>query len=308
MRVNFALTRVWKAGNLPFPGAGTAWCFALFRSDAQQSWPVGWYEAGPSGTWKRFSAAPVGGIDGPLVPYVPGTAAPPVPVIQVPSGAVPRQGANSGGAAAAFIIEELGKRDNGMVEVTGYGGHQGRLPVNLVHPLMSPGCFKAGSDSPFPIPERWIILPYKPCGRVMSAEEIAVYPDLVHWLNLHRKALQDRKGTMLGRYCTRGIWWAVLGVGPYAFAPYKLGWEAYGRKQFNPRIFRSEGTAVWQGNQALHAYIPFFNASEAESALGSLRRPEVEKYLQELGGAGTMSWAQPGRIRRLLSTKNPEGT
>jgi hypothetical protein len=304
----FALTHVWKAGNQQFPGAGTAWCFAIFKSDLRQSWPVLWHEATSSGTWKELSATPVGGVDGPLVPYEHGGVVPSFPVIEVPAGSVPRQGANSGGAPAAFIIEEMGNPENGIVEVTGYGGHHGRLPVNLIHPLMSPGCFKIDNHSAVPVPERWIFLPYKPCGRVMSAEEIARYPDLVRWLAVHRQVLQNRKGTMLGRYCTQGIWWAVLGVGPYAFAPYKVGWEAYGKKQFSPGIFRSNGIAVWQGNQALHAYIPFSNSTDAERALESLRRPDVEKYLEDLGGAGTMSWAQPGRIRRLLSIKSPDGT
>ena len=90
---------------------------------------------------------------------------------------------------------------------------------------------------------------------------------------------------------------ALLGVGPYCFAPYRVTWPAYGAAEFTPRVFASP----WQGQQALHAHIPCDSAESAEALRTALARPEVEEYLQSFGTTGTRNFAQPGRVARLLT-------
>ncbi len=105
------------------------------------------------------------------------------------------------------------------------------------------------------------------------------------------------KYTMLYQTKIRREFWCVLfGVGAYTFAPYKVCWQAYGQKHFYPKLFGGN----WQGNQALHAFIPLTSKQEGEKLVEQLSDPLVEKYLCSEQMEGTCNWAQPGRIQRLL--------
>ena len=99
----------------------------------------------------------------------------------------------------------------------------------------------------------------------------------------------------------RGCWWALLGVGPYAFAPFKVMWEAYGKDQFNPIVVRDVDGQVWQGNQAMHAFIPCWQEAEAQRIKTALENPEILALLHQLNGAGRCNWAQPGKIKKIIA-------
>jgi hypothetical protein len=101
---------------------------------------------------------------------------------------------------------------------------------------------------------------------------------------------------MLNALIKRGNWWSLLGVGDYSFYPYKIVWEAYGRTEFHPKIFKGG----WQANQSLQAFIPVKTMSEAKRILGLLKDKRVEEYLLSLKMEGTMNWAQPGKIKKLV--------
>ena len=62
--------------------------------------------------------------------------------------------------------------------------------------------------------------------------------------------------------------------------------------------FSSLGT--WQINQSLQAGMSFTNKREANKVLRQLKAPFVEAYLRSLMMEGTMNWAQPGKIKKLL--------
>jgi hypothetical protein len=94
----------------------------------------------------------------------------------------------------------------------------------------------------------------------------------------------------------RGYWWAMLGVGEYNFFPYKVVWEAYGKSSFNPTIF--EGN--WQANQSLQAFIPVRSLNEAERIQTELSDKQIANYLLSLKMEGTMNWAQPGKIKKII--------
>lgn len=297
---SFALTELFELENgIPFPGAGTRYCFAAYKADKKQSWPISWFNADATGGWQELRARPVDDDGSPLVPYPEGSPPDPPPRINVPAGAIPRQGVNCGGGSEVFLFEKVVKVGDSRVRVTNKKGTEGYLPADLVYPLMSPSCFTGNSS--IEEPERWIFLPYKQDGKVLSAEELGKWPDAVRWLEEHRTLLENRKGALLRRYCAKGVYWALLGVGPYAFAPWKLAWESYGRSHFIPHLFSSRKGEFWQGNQALHAFIPFGDQDSAMKAFKEFSSPSLSKYLKSLGGAATKNWAQPGRIKRLLS-------
>jgi hypothetical protein len=105
---------------------------------------------------------------------------------------------------------------------------------------------------------------------------------------------------MLNTWLKRGLWWALLGVGDYSFAPFKVVWEAYGKDTFKPRVFSAHNGKPWQANQAMHAFIPCSTRDEAERLLDQLASSKIERYLRSLSMEGTCNWAQPGRIKRFL--------
>ncbi len=291
-------------GGPPFPGAGTRHGFACYQQGRRQTWPIRWLKADNKGGWQPFEARPVSDIGSPLIPFAPGEVSPAVPKIHVPDGCRPRQGANPCGAAEAFIIEDIGQEPGPAVSVVNRKGREGYLPRAFLHPLMASENFTRGKDDAEQrfndIPGRWIFMPYNSDGTILGPKELAGYPEAQEWLNIHRNKLENRRGSLISRWKEKDIWWAMMGVAPYAFAPWKLAWEAYGRKEFHPRIFEKKQGAIWQGNQALHAYLPFYERGEAERVLSEFKKPEVELYLRTLGGAGTKLWAQPGRIARLI--------
>jgi len=294
----FALKEVRDLeGGEPFPGAGTACCLACYKADSSQSWPVSWLKAAPHGEWEKMEAEPADGPESPLLPRPAGSPRISPPGIHVPEGTVPRQGVNCQGASSVFHLSEVGEEKNGRLPVLSKGGVQGYLPAELVFPLMSGANFSSSEEC---IPDRWIFMPYRKNGKVLTPEELEGFPDALEWLKRHRTVLEQRRGMMLKKLMEKGLYWALLGVGSYTFAPWKLAWESYGRKRFIPKLFHSQKGMYWQGNQALHAYLPFHDKASATRALKDLKSPELEDYLKRLGGAGTKNWAQPGRIRRLL--------
>ncbi len=302
---SFALKEIWDMeGEVPFPGAGTAYCLAYYKADEIQQWPVSWYLSESANTWKKMAAEPAEGPESPLMPRPAGSPRIRPPRIQVPQGTVPRQGVNSQGATAVFQIREIGEVRDGRMPVVSKNGVQGFLPAELVFPLMSVSTFsenrEIGDD---PIPDKWIFMPYRQNGKVLNREELETFPDALEWIERHRDELESRRGMMLKQAIKKGIYWSMIGVGPYSFAPWKLAWESYGRNRFVPRLFCAENGVHWQGNQALHAFLPFDNKKSAHRAFQDLLSPDLEEYLKKLGGAGTKTWAQPGRIRRLLASE-----
>jgi len=56
----------------------------------------------------------------------------------------------------------------------------------------------------------------------------------------------------------------------------------------------------WQANQSLQAFIPVRSKENGERILLELKKPPVSAYLASLKMEGTMNWAQPGKIKKLL--------
>jgi hypothetical protein len=205
---------------------------------------------------------------------------------------------NTCGANGVLIFSRVAPARGGRVTASSALFGEVTLPSRFLFPLLDPGAFELRAEPP----GRFILLPYDAeSGRPLEPGAIGRYPELSAYLARAEKTLRARRGSLIAGWIRRGYWWASLGVGRYSFAPYKVAWMSYGRSLFEPRIFRSFRGASWQGNQALHAYVPCRTRNEAKAVLRSLSRPEVSEYLESFRMGGTRSWAQPGRILRLCS-------
>jgi len=213
-----------------------------------------------------------------------------IPQIKIPQYSKPRQGINPCGAVGVFVFNEYKQIDGNFCFVN----NKFKLPDEYVYPLITSANFKKNEKNP----SKWVLLPYdKNTGKPLSKHEIEKEPFLAEYLEKNKEKLINRKGTIIQTQIKRGIWWAMLGVGKYNYAPYKIVWEAYGKNKFKPQIF----TDKWQANQSLQAFIPCFDKQTAEKIFTDFSNPKIEEYLLMSKMEGTMNWAQPGKISSLLT-------
>lgn len=297
----YALREVWDHRDAPlFPGVATRYGLVAFERDAETRWPVAWHVR-EGDRWVRRYAAPTDGRTGPLGIH----DEPPAVTRARAVGSAreerdqwrPRQGANTGGATELFVFDRLeGDGDSVIVGNSTLDGV--RLPRRYVLPLMTASNLREGD----PDPRRWILVPHDPAtGHPLHREVIDAEPDLARYLDAHAERLRSRRGTMLSSHLKRGAWWALLGVGAYSFSPYRVAWEAFGRSTFRPVLLGAVDGAPWQGNQALHAYVPVRDRAEGGRVLRALAPGVIEPLLRAHRMEGTCNWAQPGRIARLLA-------
>jgi len=240
--------------------------------------------------WQEQRAAPILSETGPLSIFEKDSDSPlmnfePIPVNK---HSKPRQGINTSGANRIFFFDSYEEIDTETCKVNG----EFLLPRKFVFPLLVSDNFRNSRDTP----KKWVLLPYSENGKPLELESIRSHEHLWNYLEYHQKALSLRKGKMIQTWRDRGYWWALLGVGKYNFTKYKVVWEAFGRKSFEPQIF----TGQWQANQSLQAYIPLNTKKEAKRILKALKNPKIEEYLHSLKMDGTMNWAQPGKISKLM--------
>ena len=288
----YRVVTLWDFGReAVFAGVATRFGAVLFDRERPQTWPVetrvrsdgGWtpcYSTASdrrSGAWLRHEARV-------------STAPPAIPATPAQK---PRQGVNTCGANDVLIFARDGDRfRNGL-------GETAALEEELVFPLMNTGSF----GRPCRGPQRFVLVPHDTgTGRPLAWPALARHERAAAYLSRHRDTLMRRRGVLIGSHIAKGSWWALLGVGGYAFAPWKVAWEALGRRRFTPQVLEGR----WQGNQALHAFCPCASRAEAEALAAALSRTEVEAWLRSSAMAGTCNWAQPGRIAQLLAFRDPD--
>lgn len=260
-----------------FPGVATRCGWAEFTPGRPRDGREVAYFCGGPGAWEPRRAVQ-DDDEGPLRLVDPGAPAD-LPTLDLDAWQRPRQGINTGGLNAAFHVT---------------APPRGVDPA-FVHPLAA----KA---------DRFVLVPYDRQGRILDAGALADTGLDRYWEPWKAK-LAARKGVLLGTQLAQGRWWALLGVGAYAFAPYKVLWSAYGGHRLDARVFgpRDDGT-VWQGDQALQAYVPCLDEADARRIAEFLNGDEVGRYLTGSRGAGTRNWAQPGRFKRLWRFRPGSGT
>ncbi|MCE2502622.1 MAG: SAM-dependent DNA methyltransferase [Chlorobi bacterium] len=296
--VKYAPVKVFDFNNLDvFNGISTRYGLVCFKRDLTASFPIP-YERYENGNWNSFLAKPLLHPTDPLS-ILPSEKSDPLidfSPVEISKESTPRQGINTCGANSIFFFSNYKQVNKSTCLVN----DSTALPVQYVHPLLTSKNFK-GSQ---PAPRKWVLLPYSNNGRPLELNQIKAAPRLWRYLKQNEPLLRARKGSLIGAWIKKGYWWALLGVGPYNFMPFKVVWEAYGRSRFKPMIT----TDNWQANQSLQAFIPTKTREEAERVLGALQHPAIEAYLLSLKMDGTMNWAQPGKIKKLLQFKETNGT
>ena len=286
----FSLEEVYDFHEIEvFQNVSTRHGLVHYEKNKHAQFPVKYYR-NEENEWREKRAAPILSINGPLSVFDKDAPSPlfnftPTPL---PKVSTPRQGINTSGANEIFFFNSYEDVDDDNCLMNG----QFLLPKIFVFPLLVSDNFKHTHD----IPQKWVLLPYSQNGKPLELKKIQSHDLLWKYLKSNKTLLNKRKGTMIQTWRDRGYWWALLGVGKYNFSKYKVVWEAYGRKTFEPKIFSGR----WQVNQSLQAYIPLSNKKEAKRILSSLKNPAIEHYLRSLKMDGTMNWAQPGKIRKLF--------
>jgi hypothetical protein len=304
--VPFAVERVYDCTGLDvFPSVATRYGLVEFRRNREPHFPVPYRIGSKSDGWRESWAAPLDEPGGPLAVAddVERLAAlRDGPRVRVPPGCRPRQGVNTCGGNRALVFTELRRLGGERVEARSAALGAVILPRRFLYPLIGREQF-ADPSAP---PRRHVLLACdEATGQPLSPPSVAREPLLADYLHRARPLLERRAGRLLSRWPERGIWWALLGVGPYSFAPFKVAWRAYGQDTFEPQLFDGLEGRPWQGDQALHAYLPCETRDEAEKLLNALSDPRVTEYLRAFRMAGTRSWAQPGRVARLLQPQDP---
>ena len=290
---HFALIKIFDCTEANvFSGVNTKYCIASFRCNQKPIFPIPYFYY-KNGQWHETLVRPLLHDDDPLVDI---NMYRPIEPLRVKKYNKPRSGINTCGANHVFIFDNLIQESEEVVIVSNKLLKNIRLPYRFVYPLVIDENLKIDDEDDINEPKRWILIPYHSNGDIITYDEMQKYPLLFTYLSSFESLLRSRKGTMIRTAIMRGNWWALLGVGPYAFAPYKVFWKSYAGTKMHVAILKGN----WQANQALHAYIPALDINEAKRIAQFLRQPEVEAYLKSYNTENTKNWAQPGKIERLL--------
>ena len=243
---DFAVDTVYEwTSTKVFDGVSTSYCCAKFRADTRQGFPVSYFRES-EGKWVEHKALPLKDPNDPwrVVRDLEELKAGATLEVGLSPEQTPRQGVNTCGANSVFIFDQKPTH----------------LPEQFLYPLATKELWRQQTV----LPHKWILLPYhQQTGKPLTWYQIKQFAALRDHLQNVQDVLQARKGMLLGTALKRGNWWALLGVGPYAFAPFKVIWEAYGKDQFNPIVLGSVTGQMWQGNQSMHAFIPCWTERDA---------------------------------------------
>jgi len=306
--------RRFRSGNTPFhvrelvelpmgkvfPGISTRGGVVHVKREEEQQFPVRVLRLQIESPWEKceetdlWNASPIDGPGSSWILYQGERPFPEgIPRIPIPKESYPRQGINTCGANELFFFNSVEEEEEGVWRVSN-SILTCHLPSAYLYPLLTSESFREHT----PIPHKWVFLPYREDGRPLSPRHVEEDPLLKQFLCQHEERLRARKGVLIQQRIRKGYFWALFGVGAYCFYPWKVVWEAAGRKKFRPRIWEGR----WQANQSLHGYLPFKSLQEAMRVLEALQNPQIEAYLLALQAQGTLNWAQPGRMRRLFTS------
>ena len=200
----------------------------------------------------------------------------------------PRQGINTCGANHLYFFDSF-KDLNGEICEVSNKTLSCHIEKQFVYPLIQKENFRNNDN----LIHKWVILPYNENGKILTEKQIKNHPHMHSYFKSNKDVLGARKGTLIRHQIENGLFWALLGVGPYCFYPYKIVWEACGKKDFYPRIF--EG--MWQANQALQVYMPFTDRILCKEIINKMNEAGISEMLSTMNLGGSMCFAQPGVMK-----------
>ncbi|MCS7029175.1 MAG: N-6 DNA methylase [Bacteroidia bacterium] len=295
--VDFCITEIHDFIGVPvFEQIKTRYGLIHVQRNKKMTFPVAYYEY-QENTWKKYFAQPIFYSTDPISKIEDQQWMNELTenfILTLPKECMPRQGINTCGANDMFIFDEGYEVNADLVALSNKKQKDILLPKKFVYPLLVSKNFHSAAHSQEV--NKWVLIPHQTNGKPLEPYQIELYPELYDYLYFKRPFLAYRRGKIINAWIKRGYFWTLLGVGQYNFKPYKIAWEAYGKKVFRPKLF----TGLWQANQSLQAYIPLDELYQAKQVLQQLSQPSVEKYLQSMNMQGTMNWAQPGKIKKLI--------
>ena len=294
--INYCINKIFDFNDLDiFDGISTRYGLIHISKNKKQEFPIEYHRWEDVG-WKNLYAQPVFNFSDPLSicdktehDFVNFNQ------IKVSKHAKPRQGINTCGANDIYFFDSYTELDNNTCKVSNKNTET-ILPKQYVFPLLTSKNFSETSVTP----KKWVLIHHNRNGGPLSEKTLEDNELLWRYLKEKQNYLENRKGILINTWIKKGKWWALLGVGEYNFFPHKIVWEAYGKKTFRPKIFSGE----WQANQSLQAFMPTKKIEEAYDIIKQLNSDEVENYLLSLKMEGTMNWAQPGKVKKMLIFKD----
>jgi hypothetical protein len=272
---------------------------AFFKRDKEQLFPIKYFIMSKGG-WNEFKARPLFNSTDSLTVFSSSESEERLEnfrKIPLPKKHKPRQGINTCGANDVYFISTFTILDENRVELVNKLGDKLIVNKKYVYPL----AVSSTLTSEQPIPEKLVIMPYNENGKPLDLVALKEEEGLYSYLCKYRSVLESRKGLLIKTWIKQGFWWALMGVGAYCFADYKVMWKAFGDSIFSPRLLTPHSYfSTWQGNQSLNAYIGVSDLSYAHDLLHKLSDPIIQEYLSSMRMQGTCNWAQPGRIIKIL--------
>lgn len=272
---------------------------AYFKRNREQKFPIN-YHILKNGKWEAYRAKPLFNITDPLTVFENKEIEKRLNNFQkilLPKHCKPRQGINTCGANDIFFFNSYKILDKQRVRLTNKLGDDITINKKYVFPLAVLPTLTTKN----PKPQTLVIIPHFENGKPIDLATLKQGIELYRYFSKYRTILQNRKGVLINTWIKKGFWWALLGVGKYNFAPYKIIWKAFGESVFTPVILPPDNYfGSWQGNQSLHVYIGVSNRQLANQIFKKLANPLIQEYLSSLRMQGTCNWAQPGRIKKII--------
>lgn len=162
-------------------------------------------------------------------------------------------------------VLELEVRDGGMWNGL---GEPVDVEPEVLHPLVKGGDLEAASPR-----QRMLLLPQTSLGE--SEEALAHRAPRAHaYLSAHAEKFA-RRGSSIYRGRPR---FAVFGLGPYSFAPYKVAIFGLGKKPRFHLLSPRDGRVVMLDDTAY--FMPFDDEEHAREALGLLESPRARDVIE----------------------------
>jgi len=293
----FCYDEIWDFnGEDIFWWIATRYWVVAFSRDKCQGFPLKYNQLI---VWKRetLSAKPLHSKDGPLtIIHKDNISLLDMKKIILTEWSKPRQWVNTCWANHVFMFDSYEPVDANYVKLGNKKNPNVILPKTYIEPLMDKKNFTW-----LKTPQKWVlILHNKQTWKPLEWWEFSSDKTLVNYLNSWYDFLNARKWILINTQISKWYRRWLLWVWPYSFKPYKLAWQAYGEKTFNPQIVYCQDWLNWQGNQSLQAFIWFDTEQDAKNALIQLQHPDIEKYLLSMQMEWTCNRAQPGKISKLI--------